>query len=61
MPAEAAFGAVGRVATSVTVPVSGDMEAGYGLEANQFVRRLFEAGTVGCNYEDTDHHVPTIS
>lgn len=58
MPAEAAFGAVGRVATSVTVPVSGDMEAGYGLEANQFVRRLFEAGAVGCNYEDTDHHRP---
>lgn len=56
MPAEAAFAAVGRVAANVSVPVSGDMEAGYGLPAAEFVQGLFDAGAVGCNYEDTDHH-----
>jgi 2-methylisocitrate lyase-like PEP mutase family enzyme len=56
MPADAAFAAVERIAAAVSVPVTGDMEAGYGLAPNDFVRRLLEAGAVGCNYEDTDHH-----
>lgn len=56
MAAEAAFGALRRIASSVSLPVSGDMEAGYRLSADEFARRLFEAGAVGCNIEDTDHH-----
>lgn len=56
MPVDGAFAAVERVVASVSVPVSGDMEAGYGLGADEFCRRLLETGAVGCNYEDTDHH-----
>lgn len=56
MPVDAAFAAVERVASYVSVPVSGDMEAGYRLPRDEFVHRLLEAGAVGCNYEDTDHH-----
>lgn len=55
MTPDEAFGAVAIVARSVTVPVTADMEAGYGLPADEFVARLLEAGAVGCNYEDTDH------
>lgn len=56
MPADEAFAAVRRIAARVSVPVSGDMEAGYGLSEEEFARRLVEAGAVGCNLEDTDHH-----
>ncbi|MEA2516997.1 MAG: hypothetical protein QOG16_835, partial [Actinomycetota bacterium] len=56
MPVDEAFAAVSRVASSVSVPVTGDMEAGYGLEPVDLARRLIEAGAVGCNLEDTDHH-----
>jgi 2-methylisocitrate lyase-like PEP mutase family enzyme len=55
MPAEVAFGAVARVASAVEVPVTADLEAGYGLAPEPFVAALFEAGAVGCNLEDTDH------
>jgi 2-methylisocitrate lyase-like PEP mutase family enzyme len=51
-----AFAAVGRIAAAVDVPVTADMEGGYGLTATEFVERLLEAGAVGCNLEDTDHH-----
>ena len=56
MPADEAFGAVKRVAAAVSVPVTADLEAGYQLSAEEFVERLLEAGAVGCNLEDTDHH-----
>lgn len=56
MPVDEAFAAVRRVVAGVSIPVSGDMEAGYGLREDEFARRLVEAGAVGCNYEDTDHH-----
>ncbi len=58
MPVDAAFGAVGRVARAVSVPVTADIEAGYQLSAGELVARLLEAGAVGCNFEDTDHHGP---
>lgn len=51
-----AFAAVRRIAAAVTVPVTADLEAGYGLDAAGFVDRLLDAGAVGCNLEDTDHH-----
>ena len=53
-PAEM-FGAVARIAASVEVPVSADIEAGYGLAPEELASRLLEAGAVGCNLEDTDH------
>lgn len=56
MSPEAAFAAVARIAGAVDRPVTADMEAGYQLPATEFVRRLLEAGAVGCNLEDSDHH-----
>ena len=58
MPSAEAFAAVGRIARSVGIPVTADMEAGYGLGAEGFVSQLLDAGSVGCNFEDTDHHGP---
>jgi 2-methylisocitrate lyase-like PEP mutase family enzyme len=56
MPAGAAFDAIARIAASVDLPVTADLEAGYGLAAADLVGRLLDAGAVGCNLEDTDHH-----
>ena len=50
-----AFAAVARIAAAVTVPVTADIEAGYGLDPAEVVERLLDAGAVGCNLEDTDH------
>jgi 2-methylisocitrate lyase-like PEP mutase family enzyme len=56
LAADLAFDAVARIAAAVTVPVTADIEAGYGLDADELVARLLGAGAVGCNLEDTDHH-----
>jgi 2-methylisocitrate lyase-like PEP mutase family enzyme len=56
MPVEEAFTAVRRIADAVSVPVTADLEAGYQLEPTELVARMLEAGAVGCNLEDTDHH-----
>jgi len=56
MPVDEAFGAIARITRSVSVPVTADIEAGYGLSPKELVARLLEAGAVGCNLEDTDHH-----
>ncbi|HEX7167810.1 MAG TPA: isocitrate lyase/phosphoenolpyruvate mutase family protein [Acidimicrobiales bacterium] len=50
------FAAVARITAAVQIPVTADLEAGYGLDAGTFVDRLLAAGAVGCNVEDTDHH-----
>jgi 2-methylisocitrate lyase-like PEP mutase family enzyme len=55
MPADEAFGVVRRIASAVDVPVTADIEAGYGLPAAEIVDRLLDAGAVGCNLEDTAH------
>ncbi|RSM41055.1 isocitrate lyase/phosphoenolpyruvate mutase family protein [Amycolatopsis balhimycina DSM 5908] len=49
------FAAAARIAAVVPVPVTVDAEAGYGLQPDELVDRLLEAGAVGCNLEDTDH------
>lgn len=56
IPADEMFAAVGRIAAAVDIPVTADIESGYGLPAGELVERLLEAGAVGCNLEDTDHH-----
>lgn len=56
MPIDVAFGAVAAVAKAVSVPVTADIEAGYGLGPDELVEQLLAAGAVGCNIEDTDHH-----
>ncbi|MGH3508177.1 MAG: isocitrate lyase/PEP mutase family protein [Nocardioidaceae bacterium] len=53
-PREEMFEAITRIAGSVDVPVSADIEAGYGLAPSELVARLLEVGVVGCNLEDTD-------
>ncbi|MGH9292841.1 MAG: isocitrate lyase/PEP mutase family protein [Acidimicrobiales bacterium] len=47
---------IGRIRGSVSIPLTADLEAGYGLEPAALVRRLLGAGAVGCNLEDSDHH-----
>lgn len=54
MPVDEMFAAVGRIAAAVSLPVSADIEAGYGLGAGEIVERLITAGAVGMNIEDTD-------
>jgi len=48
---------VGRIVSQLTVPVTADMEAGYGTapkEVAKTVKGSIEAGIVGCNIEDAD-------
>ncbi|ONI72333.1 carboxyvinyl-carboxyphosphonate phosphorylmutase [Kribbella sp. ALI-6-A] len=52
-PAAEMFAAVARVVRAVDVPVTADMEAGYGLSPQEFVERLLETGAAGCNLEDS--------
>jgi 2-methylisocitrate lyase-like PEP mutase family enzyme len=56
MPVDEPFGIVARITRSVSVPVTADVEAGYRLSPEHLVERLLDAGAVGCNLEDTDHH-----
>jgi 2-methylisocitrate lyase-like PEP mutase family enzyme len=60
MPADLAFNTVRRIAAAVELPVTADLEGGYELPASEFVERLLDAGAVGCNLEDTDHHGPEM-
>jgi len=54
-PVEEMLGAVARVARAVGVPVTADMEGGYGLAPAELARRVAATGAVGLNLEDTDH------
>ena len=60
-PAEEMFAAAGRIASSVSVPVTVDAESGYQLPAQRFVERLLASGAVGCNLEDTDHRTGRLA
>jgi 2-methylisocitrate lyase-like PEP mutase family enzyme len=57
-PPDEMFAALARIAGAVDVPVSGDVEAGYGLLPAALVERVLRAGAVGVNYEDTDRSGP---
>ncbi|GAA4837301.1 isocitrate lyase/PEP mutase family protein [Garicola koreensis] len=46
---------VRRIVDSVEVPVSVDVESGYGLEPAELIHRLLEVGAVGANIEDVVH------
>ncbi|CAM5461334.1 isocitrate lyase/PEP mutase family protein [Streptomyces canus] len=52
-PADEMFAAVARICGAVDIPVSADVEGGYGLAPKELVERLLEAGAVGCNLEDS--------
>ena len=47
--------AVARITAAVDVPVSVDLEAGYGVAPDDLLRALLDAGGVGLNLEDTVH------
>ncbi|BBZ46255.1 isocitrate lyase/PEP mutase family protein [Mycobacterium parmense] len=46
---------VGQITAAVNVPVSVDIESGYGLPAARLIDGLLSAGAVGLNIEDTVH------
>ncbi|WP_055602632.1 isocitrate lyase/PEP mutase family protein [Streptomyces aureus] len=52
-PAAEMFAAVTRIVRAVSVPVTADLEGGYGLPAPELVERVRESGAVGVNLEDT--------
>jgi 2-methylisocitrate lyase-like PEP mutase family enzyme len=54
-PPDEMLAAVARIAAVVDVPVTADLEAGYGLEPGELVAGLVRAGAVGLNFEDSDH------
>ncbi|WP_371527656.1 isocitrate lyase/phosphoenolpyruvate mutase family protein [Streptomyces sp. NBC_01283] len=55
VPVDEMFAAVARIVRSVpaSVPVSADIEDGYGLPPKELVERLLATGAVGCNLEDS--------
>ena len=56
MSRDAMLAAVQRIAAAVELPVSADLEAGYGrtpAEVGETVAAAVEAGAVGCNLEDS--------
>ena len=56
MTIDDALDGVRRICSAVPdVPVTADMESGYGAAPGELVERLLEAGAVGLNIEDTVH------
>jgi 2-methylisocitrate lyase-like PEP mutase family enzyme len=60
IPADVAFGALRRIANAVKLPVTADLEDGYGLSPEEFVDRLADAGACAANIEDTDHRAGVL-
>jgi len=60
LPVDIAFGALRRIADAVKLPVTADLEDGYGLSPEEFIDRLIEAGACGANLEDTDQRVGAL-
>jgi 2-methylisocitrate lyase-like PEP mutase family enzyme len=54
-PVDEMLAAAARICRAVSVPVTVDVEAGYGLPPGELAGRLVELGAAGCNLEDTDH------
>ncbi|MET0725884.1 MAG: isocitrate lyase/phosphoenolpyruvate mutase family protein [Leifsonia sp.] len=51
IPLDIMLDMVGRIAAAVDVPVTADLEAGYG-DAGETIRRAIDLGVVGANLED---------
>ena len=51
IPRDLMIEAVGRIAAAVDLPVSADLEAGYG-DVGETIRRAIDVGIVGANLED---------
>ncbi|MDP9219974.1 MAG: isocitrate lyase/phosphoenolpyruvate mutase family protein [Actinomycetota bacterium] len=57
IPVEEMLAVIGRIAAAVTLPVTADLEAGYG-DAAETVRRAIGLGIVGANIEDQMRPLP---
>jgi 2-methylisocitrate lyase-like PEP mutase family enzyme len=55
-PADEMLAAAARIIRAVSVPVTVDFEAGYGMAPSEVAERLIAIGAAGLNFEDTDHH-----
>src|SRR4051812_15649082 len=53
IPLETMLDAIAIVANAVDLPVTADLERGYG-DAGATVAKAIESGAVGCNLEDSD-------
>ncbi|GAA2576880.1 isocitrate lyase/phosphoenolpyruvate mutase family protein [Winogradskya consettensis] len=54
------FAATARIVAAVDVPVTADVERGYGLAPVELVERLIATGAAGCNLEDSDPRTGTL-
>jgi 2-methylisocitrate lyase-like PEP mutase family enzyme len=54
LPPDLLFSAIGHIADATDLPVTADLEAGYGM-VGEAVTLAIEAGAVGCNVEDAVH------
>lgn len=57
LPVDIAISNIARIAAAVELPVSIDLESGYGGTAEavgKTIERSIEAGAIGCNIEDSD-------
>ena len=54
-PPDEMFAAARRITSAVSIPVTVDLEAGYGLSPDEFIERAIICGAAGFNMEDTDH------
>jgi len=52
-PVSEMLDAVARIAGAVDVPVTADLERGYGMAPGELVERLAATGAAGCNLEDS--------
>jgi 2-methylisocitrate lyase-like PEP mutase family enzyme len=53
-PPDEMFAALARICRTAGVPVTADIEAGYGLSPAGIAERLLAAGAAGCNLEDSE-------
>src|SRR5215472_4555471 len=60
LPPDVAFGALRRITAAVTLPVTADLEDGYGLPPEELVERIANAGACGLNLEDTNHRAGSL-
>lgn len=54
-PAAEMLAALARITRVTELPVTADLESGYGMAPSEIVERTLEAGAAGCNLEDSDH------
>jgi 2-methylisocitrate lyase-like PEP mutase family enzyme len=59
-PGDEMLAAAARIAGGVEVPVTVDVEAGYGMAPSELVAALRRMGAAGCNVEDSDYAAGTL-